>query len=183
MSYKLPEVSKLPKLSESEQNEVLTHLFEPSNTLFTYLGPYLSTPYSSYLDFIEASRTAFLKLAETKTRDELIQDERIKEIIACHPRLGVPKTVILSEHSSNEQKSLQADDDTIKKFISLNERYEAQFPGLRFVLFVNGRPRDQVIKLFEERIERNDYKEEVIEALNAMCDIAIDRHNKLVPKI
>lgn len=180
MSYQLPPVSQLSSLTQSEQDELITHLFEPSSTIFTYLRPYLSTSYSSYLDFIETSRTAFLKLSKDKTRDELIQDERISEIIACHPRLGVPKTVKLSEHSANEQKSLQSDDSTIQKFITLNENYEKVYPGLRFVLFVNGRPRDQVVKIFEERIERKDYKAEVDEALNAMCDIAIDRYKKMI---
>lgn len=183
MSYQLPDISEVPTLSQSQQDELLTHLFEPSETLFVYLRPYLSTLYSSYIDLIERSRSVFLELAQGKSRDELIQDQRISDIVACHPRLGVPKTTKLSEHSSKEQKSLQADDATIQKFVKLNEDYEAQFPGLRFVLFVNGRPRDEVIQLFKSRIERNDYRSEVIEALNAMCDIAIDRYKKLTPKI
>lgn len=183
MSYQLPDISEVPKLSPPQQDELLTHLFEPSKTLFVYLRPYLSLSYSSYIDLIEKSRSAFLELAQGKSRDELILDERISEIVACHPRLGVPKTTQLSEHSSKEQKTLQADEETIQKFIKLNEDYESQYPGLRFVLFVNGRPRDEVIKLFKSRIQRNDYKSEVIEALNAMCDIAIDRYKKLTPKI
>lgn len=183
MSYKLPDISTLPTLPQAEQDEVLTHLFEPSETLFTYLRPYLSTSYSSYIELIESSRTAFLKLVDNKERDDLIKDSRIGDIIACHPRLGVPKTTKLSEHSSKEQKSLQSDDETIKKFVTLNETYESQFPGLRFVCFVNGRPRDEIVGIFQDRIDKNDYKQEVIDALNAMCDIAIDRYKKIQPKI
>ncbi|CCH41436.1 2-oxo-4-hydroxy-4-carboxy-5-ureidoimidazolinedecarboxylase [Wickerhamomyces ciferrii] len=181
--YQLPDIATLPGLPQQEQDQVLIHLFEESNTLIQYLRPYLSTPFTSYLDFIQTSRDAFLKLVNDRDLKEIQTDYRVHDIISCHPRLGVPKTVKLSEHSSKEQASLQSNDEIISKFIKLNEDYESQYPGLKFVLFVNGRSKDQVIELFNSRIERNDYKQEVIDALNAMCDIAIDRYKKLSAKI
>ena len=42
----------------------------------------------------------------------------------------------------------------------LNEAYEAKFPGLRFVVFVNGRGRGEIMAIMRERIERGDWEAE-----------------------
>lgn len=43
---------------------------------------------------------------------------------------------------------------------TLNEAYEAKFPGLRFVVFVNGRGRGEIMAIMRERIERGDWEAE-----------------------
>lgn len=43
---------------------------------------------------------------------------------------------------------------------ALNEAYEVKFPGLRFVVFVNGRGRGEIVEIMKERIERGDWEAE-----------------------
>lgn len=109
-------------------------------------------------------------------------DPRISQIIGAHPRLGAsPKKILtLSEHSQQEQSSLQRATENEKvKLRQLNELYEKKFPGLRYVVFVNGRPREEIMRDMELRINRGDIVAERKAAFNAMCDIALDRATKL----
>jgi hypothetical protein len=46
-------------------------------------------------------------------------------------------------------------------------------------VFVNGRPRPAIIENMRTRIDRGDIKAERLEAIQAMCDIAVDRASKL----
>lgn len=185
MSYLLPPTSLLPGLSESEKIEVLDHLFEPCATLQGVLLPKIfQAKYGSYPEFIETAREELLSFLKHNS-----EDPRISKIIAAHPRLGAPKQgkpkEELSEHSSAEQKSLQGSPEEQAKLADLNEKYELTFPGLRYVVFVNGRSRPVVMDNMIERIQRNDINLERIEAFNAMCDIALDRASKLAtsPKL
>lgn len=61
----------------------------------------------------------------------------------------------------------------------LNEAYEARFPGLRYVVFVNGRSREEVMGDMRRRIEGGTVEGECEAAVQAMCDIALDRVGKL----
>ncbi|GMM38603.1 hypothetical protein DASC09_059420 [Saccharomycopsis crataegensis] len=194
-NYKLPPISEVCFLSESQQKELLDHLFEHCETLHGYLIPKLfQTPevkFATYKDFIEQVRLELLwflsaEIANAKTSGATI-DPRISKIIAAHPRLGAPKkqqVVNLSVHSAKEQASLSSSSEEEKfRLQQLNDLYESTFPGLRYVVFVNGRSRDIIMKNMEERIQRNDINEERKEAFNAMCDIALDRATKLGAKL
>jgi hypothetical protein len=46
-------------------------------------------------------------------------------------------------------------------------------------VFVNGRPRSEIMQNMRARIDRGDVKAERQEAIQAMCDIALDRASKL----
>ena len=158
------ELSSLP-----EKGRVLDMLFEPCDVLREFLISALlshNEKYDSYDQFIETARKLLLEPL----------DPRISKIIAAHPRLGAPKPSQpgekLSEHSAAEQKSLA---DAAEQLGYWNEKYEETFPGLRYVVFVNGRSRDVIMKNMKVRIERGDIKKERVEAFNAMCDIAHDR--------
>ncbi|KAI5840212.1 hypothetical protein DFP73DRAFT_482983, partial [Morchella snyderi] len=48
-------------------------------------------------------------------------------------------------------------------------------------VFVNGRSRAVIMEDMERRIARGDIETEKTEAINAMCDIARDRVDKLLP--
>ena len=185
MSYKLPPISKLPELTPSEQATTLGHLFEPCQTLTDFIIARIFTEtkqFSSYKQLIETIRIELCQYLESATKSSPI-DPRISKIIAAHPRLGGSSkapTENLSDHSSNEQKSLAASSqEQAQKLIHLNDLYEATFPGLRYVVFVNGRSRDVVMANMKERIERNNIQLERQEAFEAMCDIALDRASKL----
>src|SRR6185436_20646945 len=59
----------------------------------------------------------------------------------------------------------------------LNDAYEARF-GFRYCVFVAGRQRAALIPGFEAALER-PRDDELRRALDAVVDIAIDRHAKL----
>ncbi|KAK6455806.1 Oxo-4-hydroxy-4-carboxy-5-ureidoimidazoline decarboxylase [Scheffersomyces xylosifermentans] len=190
MSYTLPPVNLLSKLSREEQTEILGHLFEPCETLSSFIVESViekDSHHKTYKQFIETVRKElleYLKNAENESyRSNAPIDPKISKIIAAHPRLGgSSKTtnVKLSQHSSAEQKSLESSSkEDAEKLIQLNDLYESTFPGLRYVVFVNGRSRPVVMQNMKERIDRNDIHLERVESFEAMCDIALDRARKL----
>lgn len=173
----LPPIYALSKASISSQKEVLDHLFEPCDALFNLLAPVLNEPQASYEDFIENCRAKLRALKESEISSPVVSP-LISKIVSAHPRLG-PSKDALSSHSTSEQKSLAGTQEQAQKLADLNNGYEAKFQGLRFVVFVNGRSRDEIMENMTRRIERGDIWAEVDEAFNAMCDIAHDRAKKL----
>lgn len=173
---KLPPIKNLHSLPESEQYEVLTHLFEKCTTLESLtIGIVSQGNYSSYEELIDLIHS---RLQHLLSSDQ--NDPRVYEIIAAHPRLGAKKADIASSHSASEQASLQQQsEEEAKQLKDLNDLYEKTFPGLRYVVFVNGRPRSEIMENMKMRIDRNDASLEKYEAFNAMCKIAIDRAKKL----
>ncbi|KAG7707517.1 hypothetical protein KL914_002338 [Ogataea haglerorum] len=162
------------------QRNVLDTLFEPCDTLADILIPTVfGRSFSTYSHLIEACRDQLNRLYLEYINDRSLKPT-IDDIVASHPRLGPPKDAKakLSSHSSSEQAQLNADLELAQKLVELNDRYEATFPGLRFVVFVNGRSRDEIMKIMNERIARNDMDAEIKEAFDAMCDIALDRATK-----
>ncbi|KJZ76859.1 hypothetical protein HIM_03736 [Hirsutella minnesotensis 3608] len=81
-----------------------------------------------------------------------------------------------SAQSAAEQANLAGEGEELA---ALNAEYEARFPGLRYVVFVNGRGRPEIMRDMRARIDEGDYAKEVGAALQAMCDIAKDRASKL----
>lgn len=180
--YTLPLPQSLPSLSDPERVEVLNHLFEPCPTLSQILLPRVFTqPYASYRAFIDVSRSTLLNYLKEQEAQGTVSPE-IAKIVSAHPRLG-PSKDKLSSHSTSEQRSLLGTEEEAKKLAEWNKLYEATFPGLRYVVFVNGRSREEIMENMKSRIERGDIKLEREEAFNAMCDIALDRAKKLEAKL
>ena len=144
---------------------------------------FMQNPGSSYEEFVEKTREYLMQACQAAEQ----QDSQAKElranlsnIIAAHPKLGEPKRG-LSAHSLKEQRNLaNADPVEIQEALKrLNKEYEQKYPGLRFVVFVNGRSRPEIIKVIEQRlVSGNSWIEEARLACNEMCDIAIDRIRK-----
>ena len=105
------------------------------------------------------------------------------ELIDAHPRLGAPPGS-LSPMSFREQGShgeAAADEPAERERLriaaeleGLNAAYEARF-GFRYCVFVAGRARPELIPEFEAALNR-ERGEELRRALDAVVDIAIDRH-------
>ncbi|KAK1965164.1 OHCU decarboxylase [Colletotrichum sublineola] len=167
----LPDISTLSKLSAEEQTKVLDALFEPSPAIHALILPSISTAsFQSYNELI----THCHKIFEALTADPSHKTE-LHSIIGSHPRLGAKK--VESAQSAAEQAQLQTGDAT--ELAALNDEYEATFPGLRYVVFVNGRGRPEIMENMRERISRGDLASEERAAIQAMCDIARDRAAKL----
>ena len=61
----------------------------------------------------------------------------------------------------------------LAELAELNRAYEQTF-GFRFVVFVNGRPRREIVPVLRERLERTR-EEELATAVDELVQIAIDR--------
>lgn len=99
----------------------------------------------------------------------LTEEEKL-EALAAHPAIGQRHG--LSARSAAEQG---ADDGpaTVAELEELNRRYEDRF-GFRFVVFVNGRSKAEIVPVLHERLERSR-EEELGTALGELVAIARDR--------
>ena len=122
-------------------------------------------------------RTRFVeRLAEradplAEARDllrELPEAEQV-EALNAHPPIGARG---LTGRSGAEQG---ADDDAavLARLAELNEAYEERF-GFRFLVFVNRRPRREIVPVLEERLERTR-EQELETGLDELVAIARDR--------
>ena len=114
-------------------------------------------PYRSTAELIAQMRAALPALTEA---------ERV-ETLNAHPRIGEdPRR--LSARSLREQG-----DDVLPELERLNAEYERRF-GFRFVVFVNRRPKSEILEVLRRRLARSR-AEEMEEGLRAIVDIAEDR--------
>jgi len=122
-------------------------------------------------------RTRFVELLATQEDPlgrarqvalELSKSEQ-KEVLDAHPPIGGTAS---SERSAREQGT---DDDplVLARLAELNEAYEERF-GFRFVVFVNGRPRREIVPVLEERLQRTR-EEELATAVDELVQIAVNR--------
>ncbi|KAH7395976.1 Oxo-4-hydroxy-4-carboxy-5-ureidoimidazoline decarboxylase [Cadophora sp. MPI-SDFR-AT-0126] len=177
MSFlKVPEISNLPSLPTVERAAVLDALFEPCEALHTLSLDLLHTQrFESYNDLIASVGVQLTDLAESPSTSDT---EWLDKILGAHPRLGAKK--VDSAQSQAEQAQLNSGgEEEARKLKELNEEYEKAFPGLIYVVFVNGRSRPVIMENMRSRIDRGDIKLEKAEAIKAMCDIAADRAFKL----
>jgi 2-oxo-4-hydroxy-4-carboxy--5-ureidoimidazoline (OHCU) decarboxylase len=98
----------------------------------------------------------------------LTEDEKL-EALNAHPAIGAKK---LSARSAAEQGT---DDDpaTLAELDRLNREYEQRF-GFRFVVFVNRRPKSEIVPILRERLQRTR-EHELDAALRELVAIARDR--------
>jgi 2-oxo-4-hydroxy-4-carboxy--5-ureidoimidazoline (OHCU) decarboxylase len=94
-----------------------------------------------------------------------LTDEEKKEVLDAHPAIGA-KT--LSARSAAEQGA-----DEAPELDELNRAYEEKF-GFRFVVFVNRRPKAELVPILRARLERTR-DEELATALDELVAIAEDR--------
>jgi 2-oxo-4-hydroxy-4-carboxy--5-ureidoimidazoline (OHCU) decarboxylase len=116
---------------------------------------------------ILAQREDPLRTAEDAI-EELDETEKI-EALSAHPAIGATH---LSERSAAEQGG-GADPAVMTELAYLNQVYEEKF-GFRFVVFVAGRPKAEILEVLRQRLERT--KEEELETgLDELVAIARDR--------
>ncbi|KAI8961046.1 Oxo-4-hydroxy-4-carboxy-5-ureidoimidazoline decarboxylase [Daldinia sp. FL1419] len=179
----LPPVTSLQEADDNKIEFTLDLLFEPSQDLHLIAVPAIrnSTPFSSYPSLIEYVGDLLFQLADNPTTAD--SRAELHAILSSHPRLGEEK--VDSAQSRAEQAHLNANsasdvkEGEAARLKALNEEYEARFPGLRYIVFVNGRSRDIIMQNMRERINRGDIFAEQREAIQAMIDIALDRAKRL----
>jgi 2-oxo-4-hydroxy-4-carboxy--5-ureidoimidazoline (OHCU) decarboxylase len=141
-------VRELPRQLTAEQ---LAELFEGRTRFVERLAP-LEDP-------LGHAREVALELS----------DEEKKEILDAHPAIGGKPA---STRSAREQGT---DDDpaVLAELAQLNAAYEAKF-GFRFVVFVNRRPRREIVPILRDRLQRSS-DEELSTAVDELVQIAVDR--------
>jgi 2-oxo-4-hydroxy-4-carboxy--5-ureidoimidazoline (OHCU) decarboxylase len=100
---------------------------------------------------------------------ELPREAKV-EILNAHPAIG--RRGGLSKRSAAEQGS-DEDPEVLAGLARLNAEYEARH-GFRFVVFVNRRPKAEVLRVLERRIS-NPTDQELETALTELVAIAEDR--------
>jgi len=119
--------------------------------------------------FVEKLAATEDPLAHAREIAAELSDDEKKEILDAHPAIGGRPT---SERSRREQGS-DDDPEVLAELAQLNAEYEQRF-GFRFVVFVNGRPRREIVPLLRERLQRAR-EEELATGVDELVQIAIAR--------
>ena len=94
-----------------------------------------------------------------------LTDAEKKAVLDAHPPIGAKA---MSVRSAAEQGT-----DAAPELDGLNAAYEQKF-GFRFVVFVNRRPRSEIVPILRERLERTR-EQELATAIDELVSIAEDR--------
>jgi len=95
-------------------------------------------------------------------------------VLNAHPRIGA--TAALSARSAAEQGGT-TDPQTLRALELLNAEYERTF-GFRFVVFVNGRSRAEIVPVLQARLRRTR-REELATGIEEFLAIARDRLERI----
>ncbi|KAK5122107.1 hypothetical protein LTR85_004353 [Meristemomyces frigidus] len=148
-SSSLPRIDSVPSSSAEQRAQILDLLFEPSTQLHTLSVPFLhEKTFESYNDLISAVGMQLSELSESASTSDA---QWLESILGSHPRLGAKK--VDSAQSQAEQAQLQGSGEEAEQLRKLNEEYESKFPGLRYVVFVNGRSRQAIMDDMRKRID------------------------------
>ncbi len=111
-------------------------------------------------------------LGEARSLLAQLSEEEQLEAVNAHPAIGART---LFGHSRVEQGT---DDDpaVLAQLAYLNQVYEEKF-GFRFLVFLNRRPKAEIIPVLEERLARS-HEEELGTALDELVAIAHDRYRR-----
>jgi len=146
---------QLPSLNEihgatsddgwSVLKKVVSTLFEHSPVLDEHLVPGLassSSTFTSYADLIDQSTTIIRSWSPTLQ----------SAFISGHPRIGEQNPNQLSALSASEQARHSTPPWVIERLGWLNGVYEGRYPKLRYITFVNGRTRKEVMEEMERAL-------------------------------
>ncbi|EIN11544.1 hypothetical protein PUNSTDRAFT_98678 [Punctularia strigosozonata HHB-11173 SS5] len=122
--------------------QTLAILFEPTPVLYSHLLPQLVT-------YLNAFRiTTYSELIDASVSIIQSWDCGLQaQFIAGHPRIG--EVGGLSKLSAAEQATKATSPAVLARLAHLNACYEHVYPGLRYITFVNGRTRAEVLEEME----------------------------------
>jgi 2-oxo-4-hydroxy-4-carboxy-5-ureidoimidazoline decarboxylase len=110
----------------------------------------LSELFEGRTALVERLATAEYPLDEADRVLAGLGEEEKVEALNAHPAIGAKR---LSARSAAEQGT-EADPAILTELAYLNQVYEEKF-GFRFVVFVAGRPRREILEVLRERIGRS----------------------------
>ena len=148
-SVQLPPLNDLhndaPDGGLSALRKVVSTLFEHSPVLDDHLVPKLasiSSAITSYTDLVDRSA------AIIQSWPPILQST----FISGHPRIGEQNPAQLSALSVSEQARYYTPPWVIERLGWLNGVYEGRYEGLRYITFVNGRTRKEVMEEMENAL-------------------------------
>jgi 2-oxo-4-hydroxy-4-carboxy-5-ureidoimidazoline decarboxylase len=166
----LPPIAAVNELPPAEFAAAVRPLFETAGPLAE--GLYAGRPYRSYLELIERAET----LAAGFPLEQQIA------VLNAHPRIGEDALIVRGQSSQSYREQgydreadlpAQEIERVYAVLAELNRAYEDRF-GFRFVIFVNQRPKSQIVEVLRERL-RNSRETELETALRELFSIARDR--------
>jgi 2-oxo-4-hydroxy-4-carboxy-5-ureidoimidazoline decarboxylase len=165
-------IDDLNQLEPRDFADALKPLFEAAAPLAEAL--YAERPFTSYDDLLARAESLAARLSTT---------EQIG-VISAHPRIGesAEKLSALSYAEQGYDREAILPPDAVAgayaTLAKLNRAYEERF-GFRFVVFVNGRPKSEIVGILQERL-LNSRDQELQTALRDMFLIAHDRYSVLI---
>ena len=129
----------------------------------------LAELFEGHTRFVERLALVENPLDRAREVASTLSGEEKKEVLDAHPAIGAKAT------SARSQREQGTDDDpaVLAELAELNAEYEARF-GFRFVVFVNRRPRREIVPVLRERLERSR-EQELATGVDELVQIAIDR--------
>lgn len=163
-------IEELNQIPRDAFVRALRPLFESAPPLAE--GLFAGRPYGSYAQLLDRAEAVIAALSS---------DQQI-EVVNAHPRIGaraeeVRRSSALSYREQSYEREAGLDQDELarvyRELEDLNRAYEQRF-GFRFVVFVNRRPKSEILEVLRQRIEQ-PRDQELAAALAAMLAIARDR--------
>lgn len=116
---------------------------------------------------VASARRELARMSET---------ERIA-VLNAHPRIGADPGTLSA--ASRREQGADAERETLTELERLNDEYERRF-GFRFVVFVHGRTKAQIVPVLRERLRRAR-NEELATGIEEFLAITKDRLEKTSP--
>jgi len=160
------EIDDLNAASPDEFVERLAPLFEGASRFLRRLAD--ARPFETEDEMFDAARAVAREMPE---------EEQV-ELLDAHPRIGADPSAV-SELSRREQGYDRPSDQAWvdEELRALNDAYESLF-GFRFVVFVAGRPRAEIIPILERALHA-DRDEELRRGVDDVILVARERMDRL----
>jgi 2-oxo-4-hydroxy-4-carboxy-5-ureidoimidazoline decarboxylase len=163
----LPTIEELNALDADAFASTLAPLFEGAPRFLRRLAE--ARQFEAEEDLFGAARAVARQMPE---------EEQI-ELLDAHPRIGADRSTMSSMSHAEQGHDVTPDSPAWvgEELTALNEAYESLF-GFRFVVFVAGRPRADIIPILEMALHA-DRDEELRRGLDDVVHIAADRWHGL----
>lgn len=164
----MPTVGELDAMPADDFVTAVEPLFEGAPSFVRRLAD--ARPFETDDGLFDAARAVARELPEA---------EQV-ELLNAHPRIGADPESVSTQSREEQGYAEHAPPDeswVANELAALNEAYEGLF-GFRFVVFVAGRPRADIIPILEHAL-RADRDEELRRGLDDVALIAHDRWDRL----
>ncbi|KAL5537070.1 hypothetical protein ACEPAF_893 [Sanghuangporus sanghuang] len=143
-------------------SDVLSLVFEPSTTLSKNIVPALLERIRNPSDERELPGNYAILIDKVIELVSSLPDDEKAFFIGAHPRIGEVKGLSAMSAAEQGQSASTSSDvtptppDVLRCLARLNAAYEARYPGLIYITFVNGRTRAQIRDELEDKLREED---------------------------